>query len=124
MLTEDQAKRLQEAGLDFYNHNVDTSSEFYGQIITTRAMQDQIDTLGHARKAGFKVCCGGIVGLEETVGDRLGMLMLLANLAVHSESVPNNMWNEVKAVPVNDIAERRGRHADGLDPRQGPDSGG
>ena len=77
MLTEDQAKRLQEAGLDFYNHNVDTWPEFYGQIITTRTMQDQIDTLGHARKAGLKVCCGGIVGLGETVGDRLGMLMLL-----------------------------------------------
>ena len=106
MLTEDQARRLQQAGLDFYNHNVDTSPEFYGGIITTRTMQDRIDTLGHARKAGLKVCCGGIVGMGEQVGDRLGMLMLLANLAVHPESVPINMWNEVKGVPVNDTAER------------------
>ena len=106
MLTEDQARRLQQAGLDFYNHNVDTSPEFYGQIITTRTMQDRIDTLGHVRNAGLKVCCGGIVGMGEQVGDRLGMLMLLANMAVHPESVPINMWNEVKAVPVNDTAER------------------
>ena len=106
MLTEDQARRLQQAGLDFYNHNVDTSPEFYGQIITTRTMQDRIDTLGHVRNAGLKVCCGGIVGMGEKVGDRLGMLMLLANMAVHPESVPINMWNEVKGVPVNDTAER------------------
>jgi biotin synthase len=106
MLTEDQARRLQEAGLDFYNHNVDTSPEFYGQIITTRTMQDRIDTLAHARNAGLKVCCGGIVGLGETIGDRLGMLMLLANLEVHPESVPINMWNEVEAVPVKNTAER------------------
>jgi biotin synthase len=106
MLTEDQARRLQQAGLDFYNHNVDTSPEFYGRIITTRTMQDRIDTLGHACKAGLKVCCGGIVGMGEQVGDRLGMLMLLANLAIHPESVPINMWNEVKGVPVNDTAER------------------
>jgi biotin synthase len=91
MLTEDQARRLQQAGLDFYNHNVDTSPEFYGRIITTRTMQDRIDTLGHARNTGLKVCCGGIVGMGEQVGDRLGMLMLLANLAIHPESVPINM---------------------------------
>jgi biotin synthase len=106
MLTEDQARRLQQAGLDFYNHNVDTSPEFYGKIITTRTMQDRIDTLGHAREAGLKVCCGGIVGMGEQVGDRLGMLMLLASFTVHPESVPINMWNEVKGVPVNDTAER------------------
>ena len=106
MLTEDQARRLRQAGLEFYNHNVDTSPEFYGRIITTRTMQDRIDTLGHARNAGLKVCCGGILGMGEQVGDRLGMLMLLANLAVHPESVPINMWNEVKGVPVNDTAER------------------
>src|SRR5437899_2071249 len=106
MLSEDQARRLQEAGLDFYNHNVDTSPEFYGQIITTRTMQDRIETLGFARKAGLKVCCGGIVGLGETIDDRLGMLMLLANLEAHPESVPINMWNEVDGVPVNNTAER------------------
>jgi biotin synthase len=106
MLTPDQAKRLREAGLDFYNHNVDTSPEFYGQIITTRTMQDRIDTLACARDAGLKVCCGGIVGMGEQVEDRLGMLLLLANLPSHPESVPINLWNEVKGVPVNDTAER------------------
>jgi biotin synthase len=106
MLTSDQAKRLRDAGLDFYNHNVDTSPEFYGQIITTRTMQDRIDTLACARDAGLKVCCGGIVGMGEQVEDRLGMLVLLANLPSHPESVPINLWNEVKGVPVNDTAER------------------
>jgi biotin synthase len=106
MLTKDQARRLQDAGLDFYNHNVDTSREFYGKIISTRTMEDRIETLAHARHAGLKVCCGGIVGMGEQVEDRLGMLMLLANLPHHPESVPINMWNEVKGVPVNDTAER------------------
>ncbi len=106
MLTEDQATRLREAGLDFYNHNVDTSPEFYGNIITTRTMQDRIDTLAQARKSGLKVCCGGIVGMGEQVEDRLGMLMLLANLAEHPESVPINLWNEVKGVPVNNTANQ------------------
>jgi biotin synthase len=106
MVTPDQARRLHAAGLDFYNHNVDTSPEFYGKIITTRTMQDRIDTLAHARDAGLKVCCGGIIGMGEQVGDRLGMLMLLANLPAHPESVPINMWNEVEGVPVNDTAER------------------
>ena len=106
MLTSDQAARLREAGLDFYNHNVDTSPEFYDKIITTRTMQDRIDTLARAREAGLKVCCGGIVGMGEQVEDRLGMLLLLANLPSHPESVPINLWNEVKGVPVNDKAER------------------
>ncbi|MCA1454958.1 biotin synthase BioB [Bradyrhizobium sp. BRP22] len=106
MLTPDQAARLSEAGLDFYNHNVDTSPEFYDKIITTRTLKDRIDTLAHVRDAGIKVCCGGIVGMGERVDDRLGMLVLLANLPVHPESVPINLWNEVKGVPVNDTAER------------------
>jgi biotin synthase len=106
MLTPAQATRLHDAGLDFYNHNVDTSPEFYGNIITTRTMQDRIDTLAHARDAGLKVCCGGIIGMGEQVDDRLGMLALLANLPEHPESVPINMWNEVKGVPVADTAER------------------
>lgn len=106
MLTEDQATRLHDAGLDFYNHNVDTSPEFYERIITTRTMQDRIETLAHARKSGLKVCCGGIVGMGEQVEDRLGMLMLLANLAEHPESVPINLWNEVKGVPVNETANQ------------------
>ncbi len=106
MLTPQQAGRLREAGLDFYNHNVDTSPEYYGNIITTRTLQDRIETLAHARDAGLKVCCGGIIGMGEQVDDRLGMLVLLANLPRHPESVPINMWNEVKGVPVNDTAER------------------
>jgi biotin synthase len=106
MLTPAQAARLHEAGLDFYNHNVDTSPEFYDQIITTRTLQDRIDTLAYVREAGIKVCCGGIIGMGEEVDDRLGMLALLANLPEHPESVPINLWNEVKGVPVNDTAER------------------
>ena len=106
MRTPDQAAQLQQAGLDFYTHNIDTSPEFYGQIITTRTMQDRIDTLAHAREAGLKLCCGGIVGMGEQVEDRLGMLVLLANLPAHPESVPINLWNEVKGVPVNATAER------------------
>jgi biotin synthase len=106
MLTPSQAARLAEAGLDFYNHNVDTSPEFYDKIITTRTLQDRIDTLAHVRDAGVKVCSGGIVGMGEHVDDRLGMLVLLANLPAHPESVPINLWNEVKNVPVNDTAER------------------
>jgi biotin synthase len=106
MLTPAQAVRLREAGLDFYNHNVDTSSEFYDKIITTRTLQDRIDTLAHVRDAGIKVCCGGIIGMGEAVEDRLGMLVLLANLPSHPESVPINLWNEVKGVPVNDTAQR------------------
>jgi len=106
MLTPAQAARLREAGLDFYNHNVDTSPEFYDHIITTRTLQDRIDTLAYVRQAGIKVCCGGIIGMGEEVDDRLGMLVLLANLPEHPESVPINLWNEVKGVPVNDTAER------------------
>jgi len=106
MLTPAQAARLHDAGLDFYNHNVDTSPEFYDKIVTTRTLQDRIDTLAHVRDAGIKVCCGGIVGMGEQVEDRLGMMVLLANLPTHPESVPINLWNEVKGVPVNDTAER------------------
>jgi len=94
------------AGLDFYNHDVDTSPEFCGKTITTRTLQDRIDTLASIREAGIKVCCGGIIGMGERVEDRLGMLVLLANLPSHPESVPNNLSNEVSGVPVNDTAER------------------
>ncbi|MBK3660988.1 biotin synthase BioB [Bradyrhizobium diazoefficiens] len=106
MLKPEQAARLADAGLDFYNHNVDTSPDFYGKIITTRILQDRINTLAHVRDAGIKVCCGGIIGMGEGVEDRLAMLVLLANLPSHPESVPINLWNEVKAVPVNDTADR------------------
>lgn len=106
MLTAPLAQRLREAGLDFYNHNVDTSPEFYGKVITTRTLQDRLDTLTVVRAAGIKVCCGGIIGMGERVTDRLGMLVLLANLPNHPESVPINLWNEVNGVPVNDTAEQ------------------
>ncbi|WP_065755416.1 biotin synthase BioB [Bradyrhizobium paxllaeri] len=106
MLTLGQAARLAEAGLDFYNHNVDTSPEFYGRVITTRTLQDRIDTLAHVREAGIKVCSGGIIGMGERAEDRLGMLVLLANLRKHPESVAINLWNEVKGVPVYATAER------------------
>ncbi|MGJ5142502.1 biotin synthase BioB [Bradyrhizobium oligotrophicum] len=106
MLTPPQAQRLREAGLDFYNHNVDTSPEFYDRIITTRTLQDRIDTLAHVREAGIKVCSGGIIGMGEEIDDRLGMLVLLANLAEHPDSVPINMWNEVRGVPVHETATR------------------
>jgi biotin synthase len=100
MLTAEQARQLKAAGLDLYNHNIDTSAEFYDKIITTRTIQDRLDTLGHARQAGLKLCCGGIVGLGESVDDRLGMLLILAGLDPHPESVPVNMWSEVDGVPV------------------------
>ncbi|WP_026870173.1 biotin synthase BioB [Inquilinus limosus] len=106
MLTRPQADRLKAAGLDYYSHNVDTSPEFYGRIITTRTLQDRLETLGHVRAAGIKVCCGGIVGMGETVDDRLGMLLLLAGLDPHPESVPLNLWNEVPGTPVMAMAAK------------------
>ena len=83
MLTGDQARRLKSAGLDYYNHNLDTSPEYYGAIITTRTYQDRLDTLAHVRDAGIHVCCGGIVGMGESAEDRVGMIATLANLPVH-----------------------------------------
>ncbi len=100
MLAPDQAKALASAGLDYYNHNLDTSEEFYGEIITTRTYQDRLDTLSHVRGAGIKVCCGGIVGMGESVSDRAGLLMQLANLAEHPESVPINMLVRVPGTPL------------------------
>ena len=101
MLTEAQTERLSDAGLDYYNHNIDTSEEFYGEIITTRTYQDRLDTLGHVRDAGINVCSGGIVGMGEARDDRAGMLMTLANLPKHPESVPINMLVQVEGTPVN-----------------------
>ena len=95
-----QAERLAEAGLDYYNHNLDTSPEFYGDIITTRTYQDRLDTLEHVRGAGMKVCSGGIVGMGEQAKDRAGLLMALANLPRHPESVPINMLVKVKGTPL------------------------
>ncbi len=104
MLTAPQARRLKDAGLDYYNHNLDTSPEFYGEIITTRTYQDRLDTLDHVRDAGIKVCCGGIVGMGETREDRAGLIATLASLPVHPESVPINMLVRVAGTP---LAEQR-----------------
>jgi biotin synthase len=101
MVTPDQARRLHAAGLDFYNHNVDTSPEFYGKIITTRTMQDRIDTLAHAREAGLKVCCGGIVGMGESREARAGLLAQLASLDPQPESVPINELVQVEGTPLD-----------------------
>ena len=100
MLTALQAQRLAGAGLDYYNHNLDTSPEFYGDIITTRTYQDRLDTLGHVRDAGINVCCGGIVGMGETITDRAGLIAALANLPKHPESVPINALVRVEGTPL------------------------
>jgi biotin synthase len=100
MLNRQQAARLKDAGLDYYNHNLDTSPDYYGEIITTRTYQDRLDTLGFVRDAGINVCCGGIVGMGEGVEDRVGMIATLASLAVHPESVPINMLVQVAGTPL------------------------
>jgi biotin synthase len=100
MLTAGQALRLKSCGLDYYNHNLDTSPEFYGEIITTRTYQDRLDTLEHVRAAGINVCCGGIVGMGESLEDRVGMIATLASLPVHPESVPINMLVRVEGTPL------------------------
>src|SRR5262245_35398870 len=100
MLTGEQASRLKSSGLDYYNHNLDTSPEFYGEIISTRTYQERLDTLGHVRDAGINVCCGGIVGMGEAREDRVGMIAALANLPVHPESVPINMLVKVEGTPL------------------------
>lgn len=105
MLTPHQVGRLREAGLDFYNHNIDTSREFYPEIITTRTMEDRLETLALVRQGGIRVCSGGIVGMGETIADRIGMLVLLANLDPPPESVPINMWSEIRGTPVMDTGE-------------------
>ena len=100
MLSETQADKLSEAGLDYYNHNLDTSKEFYGDIITTRTYQDRLDTLSNVRNSGMKVCSGGIVGMGEEQKDRAGLLMGLANLPKHPDSVPINMLVKVAGTPM------------------------
>ena len=104
MLTDDQTARLRDAGLDYYNHNIDTSEEYYGEIITTRTYQDRLDTLGRVRDAGIHVCSGGIVGMGEARDDRVGMLKTLSNMPKHPESVPINMLVKVEGTPVDDQA--------------------
>ena len=100
MLTAAQSRRLKDAGLDYYNHNLDTSPEFYGRVITTRTYEDRLTTLANVRDAGINVCCGGIVGLGETRDDRVGMIAMLASLPVHPESVPINLLVRVAGTPL------------------------
>jgi biotin synthase len=104
MLTQAQAQRLKTAGLDYYNHNLDTSPEFYPEIISTRTYQDRRDTLAHVRDAGMHVCCGGILGMGESREDRLGLLQELANQQPHPESVPINMLVRVAGTPLAEAA--------------------
>ena len=104
MLTQDQADRFKSAGLDYYNHNLDTAPEFYGEIIHTREFQDRLDTLGCVRNAGLKTCCGGIVGMGETRSQRAGLLQTLANLPEHPQSVPINRLVQVEGTPLNGTA--------------------
>ena len=102
MLTPEQARRLKEAGLDYYNHNIDTSEEFYGEIITTRSFEDRIETIGYVQDAGINVCAGGILGMGEEVGDRASMLLTLANLNPQPQSVPINMLIPIAGTPMGD----------------------
>ena len=105
MLEPRQAETLKQAGLDYYNHNLDTSAQFYGQIISTRTYQARLDTLAAVRAAGIKVCCGGIVGLGESQGDRAELLRTLANLPEHPESVPINQLVKVPGTPLADAPD-------------------
>jgi biotin synthase len=105
MLTQEQADQLKQAGLTAYNHNLDTSPEFYGNIISTRVYADRLQTLRHVRSAGITVCCGGILGMGETEEDRIGLLQQLANLDPHPESVPINMLVRAQGTPLEDAAE-------------------
>lgn len=108
MLSDAQTRRLKEAGLDYYNHNLDTSPEFYGDVITTRTYQDRLDTLQHVRDAGIHVCCGGILGMGEAREDRVGLFQQLANQPRHPESVPINLLVKVEGTPL--------ANAEALDP--------
>jgi biotin synthase len=103
MLTGDQARALSDAGLDYYNHNIDTSPEHYGAIITTRTFQERLDTLEHVRAAGIAVCCGGIVGMGESRADRVGFIHALATLPRHPESVPINALVPIKGTVLGDM---------------------
>ncbi|OQX33344.1 MAG: biotin synthase BioB [Oceanospirillales bacterium LUC14_002_19_P2] len=104
-LTQEQTQALAESGLDYYNHNLDTSPEFYGSIITTRTYSDRLQTLSYVRDAGMKICSGGIVGMGETIRDRANLLIQLANLPEHPESVPINMLVKVEGTPLDHVED-------------------
>ena len=105
LLKDYQANMLKEAGLDFYNHNIDTSEEYYNKVITTRTFQDRLETLECVRASGIKVCCGGILGMGKTNEDRIKMLVLLANLNDPPESVPINMLIKIPGTPLENVAD-------------------
>ena len=108
MLTPTDASRLKGAGLDYYNHNIDTSERHYGNVIKTRTFADRLDTLANVRAAGMKVCCGGILGMGEDAGDRIDMLVTLANLPEHPESVPINLLVPIAGTPLADVPKLDG----------------
>jgi len=116
MLKPGQAEQLKHAGLDYYNHNLDTASEFYGQVITTHTHNDRLDTLAQVRDAGIHVCCGGIVGMGESRRVRAGLILELANLDPQPESVPINMLVKVPGTPLAEIVEQSGEGDKNLDP--------
>lgn len=108
MLTPEQARQLKDAGLDYYNHNLDTGPEYYAQVVTTRTYQERLDTLAHVREAGMSTCCGGIVGMGETRRDRAGLLHALATLPQHPDSLPVNALVPVTGTPLGDRIKREG----------------
>ena len=114
MLTADQARTLREAGLDYYNHNLDTSPEYYASVVTTRTYQDRLDTLSHVRAAGMSTCCGGIVGMGESRTDRAGLLHQLAILPEHPDSLPVNALVPVGGTPLGDQIKAQGQ-LDGIE---------
>ncbi|AZB64685.1 biotin synthase BioB [Cereibacter sphaeroides] len=105
MLSPGQVARLKAAGLDFYNHNIDTSPAYYARIASTRTMEDRLETVEQVRRGGIKVCCGGILGMGEAEEDRIALLVTLATLPSHPDSVPVNLWNEIEGVPVQGRAQ-------------------
>jgi len=105
MLSEEQAIELKQTGLDYYNHNLDTSEDFYGKIITTRTLDDRLNTLKHVRDANIKVCSGGIIGIGETLSDRADMLRTLSNLPKHPESIPINLLIRIEGTPLSDVGK-------------------
>ena len=115
MLTGDQARALKDAGLDYYNHNLDTGPEYYAEVVSTRTYQDRLDTLAHVRAAGVSVCCGGIIGMGEARKDRAGLLLALANLPEHPDSLPINGLVPIEGTPLGDKVLHGEQAVDGLE---------
>jgi biotin synthase len=115
MLTGDQAKALKAAGLDYYNHNLDTGADYYAQVVSTRTYQDRLDTLAHVRAAGVSVCCGGIIGMGEARADRAGLLLALGTLPEHPDSLPINGLVPIEGTPLGDKVLAADQPVDGLE---------